>query len=218
MTRSTNSSSSLAAIADAIEQQPGLDALADRIEPVARLLAESPVSSVLRGEWLGHAAHPMLTDLPLGCFTSATIVDLLVGRRGAPAARRLIGIGLLALPPTIATGLVDWHEAADDPRIRRAGVVHAAGNLVAGMLYLSSYRQRRAGHRLRGIALALGGGAVAAGSGYLGGHMSFARASGQGEREPSSSDGDRVIDVTEPVANPPEAPIADQLLDPASAS
>jgi len=33
---------------------------------------------VLRGEWLGHAVHPLLTDVALGTWTSASILDLLV--------------------------------------------------------------------------------------------------------------------------------------------
>jgi uncharacterized membrane protein len=211
----TATPSTLSALADAIEQQPSLDALAHRLEPVASALANSPWAGVLRGEPLGHAAHPMLSDLPLGCFTSATLVDLVGGRKGAPMAQRLVALGLLSLPVTAATGLVDWHHEAGDPRIRRAGAVHAAGNLVAGMLYLSSYRHRRAGRRIRGVLLTLGGSAVAAGAGYLGGHMSFTRAAGQGERTPHGDrSGHRVPGATpDAIIDPPEPGIADQLMD-----
>jgi uncharacterized membrane protein len=213
----TDSTSPLSSFAEAIEHQSGLDALADRIQPLAAALAEGPWAGLLRGEPLGHAAHPMLSDLPLGCFTSATLVDLVGGRRGAPAARRLVAIGLLSLPVTAASGLVDWHEASADPRVRRAGVVHAAGNLLAGMLYLSSYRHRRGGRRFRGALLTMGGSALAAGAGYLGGHMAFTRAAGQGERDrPHRTVHDSGIDLTERVVHPPDAPIADQMLDPSA--
>jgi uncharacterized membrane protein len=214
----TAPSRSLGELADALEGQALLDPVADLLAPAAGTLARSRWVGYLRGQPLGHAAHPMLSDLPLGCFTSASIVDLIGGRRGAQAATRLVGIGLLSLPVTAVTGLVDWHEAAEDPRVRRVGAVHAVGNLVAGALYLSSYRHRRAGRRLRGVAMTLAGSAVAAGSGYLGGHMAFTRAAGQGERPPgghrarTSTDADP-SGASERVVDPPLDPIADQMRD-----
>lgn len=158
------------------------DSLAAVMEPLAERLDEGDMGHLLRGDWLGHAAHPMLTDLPLGCFMSASMLDLVGGKGSAKAAQRLIGVGLLALPAVSATGLVDWKEASSDPRIRRVGAIHGAGNAVAGLLYFQSWRARRKGHQVRGMALALGGGVLALFTGYLGGHMSFARRSGTGER------------------------------------
>ena len=69
--------------------------------------------AVAGGEWLGHALHPLLTDLPLGCWLSAGLLDLLGGRRGRPAAQRLVALGLLFVPVTAASGLVDWTSASD---------------------------------------------------------------------------------------------------------
>jgi uncharacterized membrane protein len=165
-----------------IEASTDADRLADRLEPVARILHESSARPVLRGEWLGHALHPLMTDVPLGCFLATNLVDLVGGRRGAPAAQRLLGIGLLAIPPTVATGMVDWVELAGDKQVRRAGAVHAAANGVATLLYLASWRHRRRGHRGRGVVLALAGTAVASGAGYLGGHLAFALGAGRGRR------------------------------------
>jgi len=153
---------------------------------------------------------------------SATLVDLLGGRKGAKAATRLVGIGLLSIPVTAATGLVDWHHERDDPRVRRVGAVHAVGNLAAGMLYLSSYRQRRAGHRLRGMALTIAGSLVSSGAGYLGGHMAFAYGAGDGERLPDDAairmERERSRTSTrhsEPpsdtIVHPPADPVADQM-------
>src|SRR5512143_426886 len=34
--------------------------------------------------WLGHPAHPVFTDLPVGFWTSSLVVDLVGGKRGAP--------------------------------------------------------------------------------------------------------------------------------------
>lgn len=165
-----------------LEENPLGDTLATVIAPLADRLDQGSLRDMLRGNWLGHAAHPMLTDLPLGCFMSATILDLVGGKRSEKAAQQLIGVGLLTLPAVAATGMVDWKEASSDPRIRRVGAIHGVGNAVAGMVYFRSWRARRKGHRVRGMLMALVGGLLALFTGYLGGHLSFARQSGTGER------------------------------------
>ena len=58
-----------------IETNPVFDRLATPIGLVADLLGEGRLTSVLRGEQLGHALHPMLTDIPIGCWTSAAVLD-----------------------------------------------------------------------------------------------------------------------------------------------
>jgi uncharacterized membrane protein len=125
--------------------------------------------------------HPLLTDLPIGFWTSAGVLDLVGGRRSRTAARRLIGLGLLCVPATAASGLVDYRDMPDRPT-QRVGALHAVGNSVAALLYYASWRRRRRGHHLEGVALGFAGGAVASFAGYLGGHMSFARATGTGPR------------------------------------
>ena len=54
------------------------------------------VKNALSGTWLGHQLHPMLTDLPIGAWVMAAILDWTTGRSGATAARRLVGVGVLA--------------------------------------------------------------------------------------------------------------------------
>ncbi len=137
--------------------------LADALPPSARPLLE--------GDWLGHPAHPMLTDLPIGFWTSATVLDLLGGRRAAPAAKRLIGLGLLTVPMTAAAGLADWRKMPVSKQ--RVGVAHAVGNSAASAMYLLSWAARRRGQRIRGAMFALVGMGVATGAGLLGGHLSF---------------------------------------------
>jgi uncharacterized membrane protein len=136
---------------------------------------------MLRGEHLGHALHPLLTDLPLGCFLSAALLDLVGGRSSRRAAQRLVGLGLLMVPPTAASGLVDWSDV-QEPRSRRVGIVHAIGNTAVAACYFASWRARRRDHHLRGRLLGFVGGALAVGTGYLGGHLTLARGVGHGER------------------------------------
>ncbi len=140
------------------------------------------VKDVLSGSWLGHALHPMLTDVPIGTWTSATLLDLLGGRASRPAAEKLIAVGLVAAAPTAWSGWADWADSEpDDDAVRRIGIVHAAANGTATLLYGASYAARRRGAHTAGVLLGLAGaGAVGAG-GWLGGDLAFARGVGVNE-------------------------------------
>lgn len=151
------------------EASPALDQLAQTLEPVADALAGSPrVRSLLRGEPLGHALHPVLTDLPIGLWVSSTVLDL-VGPDDGRSADRLLGLGILAAAPTALTGLADWRRGGD--RVRSVGALHAAANSTALALYSGSWLLRRRRRRGAGIALSLLAGAFTGVGGYLGGHM-----------------------------------------------
>jgi nitrite reductase/ring-hydroxylating ferredoxin subunit len=121
----------------------------------------------------------MLTDVLIGSFTSATLLDLLGGEDAGEAAERLIAIGIAAYGPTALTGASDWADTEiADPRVRRVGLVHAAGNLVALSLYSASLARRRRGEWGQGAALGALGAAVLMTGGYLGGHMSLRKGVG----------------------------------------
>jgi uncharacterized membrane protein len=166
---------------DALESADALDPAVGRLGPIAHKLATGPRGDALRGAWLGHALHPLMTDLPLGCWLASGLLDLVGGKRSRDASRRLIGLGLMFVPVTAASGLADWSGEEDD-RVKRVGVAHAIGNGAVAALYLGSWRSRRAGRHAPAVLLGLAGGVLAWGTGYLGGHMSFARGAGAGER------------------------------------
>lgn len=56
--------------------------------PVAKFLPAGPVKDLLSGTWLGHPAHPLLTDVPIGAWTSAVLLDLVEIIRGSRGAER----------------------------------------------------------------------------------------------------------------------------------
>ena len=77
-----------------LENATALDRPVHALEPSVRaLFGTGTRGSVLRGEWLGHAVHPMLTDVALGTWTSASVLDLFGGPDSAAAPRGSSGPG-----------------------------------------------------------------------------------------------------------------------------
>lgn len=139
---------------------------------------------------LGHPAHPMFTDLPIGFWTSAWFLDLMPGRDATErASRRLIGLGLLSTVPTIASGLGD---AADLKRPeRRLAAAHAGLNIAATAAYALSWCMRR--KRTTPAARAIGhiGAAFATAAAAIGGHLAFPPS----DTRTDDSDEARTLDV-----------------------
>jgi nitrite reductase/ring-hydroxylating ferredoxin subunit len=163
-----------------IAELEALDAPAKKIGKTVRsVIRPGPLKNALSGSWLGHALHPLLTDVAIGSFTSAVALDWLGGEDSEPAAQRLIGLGLLSALPTVSSGYSDWAdtEVASDS-VRRIGIVHAASNFTAASLFAASWLARRRGDHGRGKALALAAGTVLGGSAYLGGHLTLAEGVG----------------------------------------
>ena len=179
MTTSRRSPAALEAV-DRITSLDRLDQPAKVIGKAVRdAVPAGPVKDALSGTWLGHALHPLLTDLPIGTWTSAVLLDWLGGERSEAAADRLIALGIAFTAPAVATGWTEWadSEVADDG-VRRIGIVHAAANVGATALFGASLAARRGGSRGAGRLLALAGAGVLGVSGYLGGHLAFAEGLG----------------------------------------
>lgn len=170
MTATDDRSPALRAV-HALEESPALDPLIERARPVVRrLLERSPaLAGLLHGRPLGHALHPLMTDAPIGLWTSASVLDLVGGPSARPHADRLLGLGVLAALPTSLTGLADW--AVSGRRTRRVGAAHAVLNSAALGLQAGSWLLRRRGSRSLGVAAALAASGLVGASGYLGGHM-----------------------------------------------
>ncbi|HEV2768802.1 MAG TPA: Rieske 2Fe-2S domain-containing protein [Solirubrobacteraceae bacterium] len=173
--RTARSPSPLGRLTERLESVAFLDAPGKKVGKAARgALGPGALKDAISGTWLGHPLHPLLTDVTLSCFVSASLLDVLGGDRDGRAAQRLIAIGLAASGPTVVTGVSDWADTEiADERVRRVGVAHAAANTTAFVLFASSLAARRAGDRGRGKALGLAGVGILAAGGYLGAHMSF---------------------------------------------
>jgi uncharacterized membrane protein len=168
---------SLVAHLESIDALDGPARVAGRT--IRELFPDGAPKDALSGKWLGHALHPLLTDVPIGTWTSSVLLDWLGGGGSRVAADRLLLAGVLAAGGTVATGWSDWADAEErDAAVRRSGLVHAAANATATALMLSSYVARKRGARGRGKLLSLAGSAALGAGGWLGGHLSYTLGAG----------------------------------------
>jgi len=201
-------------VVEAIESAQVLDAPAKMLgKTVREIIPRGPVKDALSGTWLGHAVHPMLTDIVIGSFAGASLLDLLAPDADGVASRRLIALGLVAYLPTAAAGANDWAdtEVVDDT-IRRAGVVHAGGNAIAATLYFASLRARRRGARGRGVALGVAGMSVLMAGGYLGGHLTLSKGVGPAQTvfDPGPTDWTPAADASQLTEGQPVRVVVDE--------
>ena len=200
----------LHAATDLLEAAAPLDAFVEAARRPAGRLAVSPIGDALRGGWLGHPLHPMLTDIPIGCWTSAWVLDLVGGERAEPAADALVALGVASVVPTALSGWVDWPSL--DERRRRVGIVHAGVNALATTAYAASWVARHRGARRAGVRLGHLGAAIATVGGYLGGHLAFAgdrfgdAASGQ---RPAPDGTERTMAGDEEIVEPDNSTVDD---------
>ncbi|HEY1706144.1 MAG TPA: Rieske (2Fe-2S) protein [Trebonia sp.] len=176
-------------LTSSLERATALDPLTGPVQRAARALPPR-VRDVLHGVWLGHPLHPLLVQVPIGTWLSATALDTWAAgtaggkhRRNAPgleqASRLLVLTGLAASVPAALAGTTDWAEQHEQQM--RVGLVHALANTAAVACYAAS-AVSPAPFRARMLRLA--GLAAAGAGGYLGGHLSYRQSAGSNQAEP----------------------------------
>ncbi|HEY1739524.1 MAG TPA: Rieske 2Fe-2S domain-containing protein [Acidimicrobiia bacterium] len=165
-------------VAERIGRIESLDKIAGPLADVVRraLPQYSARKDVLNGTWLAHPLHPLLTDIPIGSFTSTTVLDLVGGSQSEHAADLLLKLGLASSVLTAAAGAADWADKYGEES--RTGAVHAIANAVGVALYGASGIARRSDRRGVATSLGLAGMAAMTIGGYLGGHLSFSQGVG----------------------------------------
>ena len=159
-----------------LDQAEGLDRLTASLQRIARLLPPGRVRDALHGVWLGHPLHPVLVQLPVGTWLSASLLDAWPGNERA--SRRLVLAGLAASVPAALAGTADWSEQHEQQM--RVGLVHALANAAAIVLYAAS--AAAPGRPAKGLRLA--GLAAAGAGGFLGGHLAYRQSAGANQAEP----------------------------------
>src|SRR5919201_1185078 len=107
--------------------------LAERLQPLIHRAVDAPaVRNTLDGVWLGAPLHPALTDIPVGAWTAALMLDgasTLTGDEAlGDAADRALIVGTVAALPAAATGLNDLRDLIGEGR--QVAMVHALLNVL----------------------------------------------------------------------------------------
>ena len=160
-----------------LENSTAIDAIAN---PLARAVHESlehaePLKNALHGVWLGHPLHSVLTDIPVGAWTTAAVLDATAGWTHAygyeQAAEAAIMVGLAGAAGSAVTGLTDWSET--DGGSRRLGLIHGLINLTATSFYAASLLARRRGRHAAGRGYSAVGYTLLMAGAYLGGTLVY---------------------------------------------
>ncbi len=166
-----------------LADQPALDVIAG---PLARAVHRAydaagdtgrAAKNAVHGVWLGHPLHPVFTDLPLGAWTTALVLDAAAAARRdrglARAADLAVAVGLVGAVGSAVTGLTDWSDTSG--QARRTGLLHGLLNLGATTLFAASYVLRKGRARTSGRACAMAGYAMTVTAAYLGGDLVYGR-------------------------------------------
>jgi nitrite reductase/ring-hydroxylating ferredoxin subunit/uncharacterized membrane protein len=136
--------------------------------------AGQEVKNALHGVWLGHPLHPAITDVPVGSWTVAAVLDVLDmagGDQYQAGADAAVMVGLVGAIPAALSGMTDWSDTHGKPQ--RVGAMHGILNVSAAALYASSYAARKADNRGLGRWLGFAGFALVLASSWLGGELSY---------------------------------------------
>jgi nitrite reductase/ring-hydroxylating ferredoxin subunit/uncharacterized membrane protein len=168
-------------ISDRLDEQEWLTPIAESTQSAIGSVFEMAgepgrrVKNFLHGTWLGHALHPVLTDVPLGAWTFALLCDGLDELQGrddfSRAADTAVGIGLCGAAASAVSGLADYQASGEQSP--NAGLTHGVLNISATTLYVASLLLRRRGSRGSARLVALLGYGVLMAAAYLGGALVY---------------------------------------------
>lgn len=174
------------AIDQVVESQRWLDKLATPLQNWLLKLFGQPgqpnrkIKDLLNGTWLGHPLHPVLTDVPLGAWTSMMMLDLAqLSNKDEGIARGsdiLLALGIAGATGAAVAGVTDWSDL-DGPD-RRVGLMHGLLNSSVLLTNVAALVLRLTGKRRVGIALSTIGYLTSLFAAYLGGELAFAKGIG----------------------------------------
>jgi nitrite reductase/ring-hydroxylating ferredoxin subunit/uncharacterized membrane protein len=173
-------------IGEVVESQTWLDKLAAPFQNWILNLFGQPgqpsrkIKDLLNGTWFGHSLHPVLTDVPLGAWTSMMVLDLAglskEDERTSRSADLLLLLGILGATGAAVTGVTDWSDLEGTDR--RVGFLHGLLNGSVLLINIASLALRLTGKRHAGVALSTTGYLASLFSAYLGGELAFAKGIG----------------------------------------
>ncbi|MFI8278210.1 DUF2231 domain-containing protein [Streptomyces sp. NPDC085929] len=159
---------------DRLERTTVADPAIGFLQRGIRSLPLGGMRDLLRGRPLGHPVHPVLVQVPIGCWLSAAVLDVVPGAQRA--ATTLTAVGLAGVAPAAIAGWTDWADLP--PEQARVGLAHAVSNVAAVACYTASLTARLRGRSAKGRLWSWGGLTAVAVSGALGGHVAYRQAVG----------------------------------------
>jgi nitrite reductase/ring-hydroxylating ferredoxin subunit/uncharacterized membrane protein len=160
-----------------------------------------PIKDLLNGVWLGHPLHPAITDVPIGAYFVALVLDLSGQRTAATAA---IGVGIVFMLLAALAGYADYIDL--EGKARRFGTIHSSLMLLALVFYLVSFVMRLGAIPAPAeVWLAVIGFVIVISSAYVGGELVYNLGT-QVDRHAWRGGGSKwtALDVTE---IPPDKPV-----------
>ncbi len=130
------------------------------------------------GTALGHPAHPALTDIPVGAWLGALVLDIVWLATGRPsgiatASNVLVIVGLVGAVLSILTGTTDWNDTYGSER--RVGIAHGIINTVATLVYAVALVLRLTSNQFPGFIVSTVGLVILLLGAYLGGELVFGK-------------------------------------------
>jgi nitrite reductase/ring-hydroxylating ferredoxin subunit/uncharacterized membrane protein len=161
-----------------VEALPFLDRVSDAVQPEVQKAVDAggtTARNVLDGVWFEAPLHPVLTDVPIGAWTTALVfdgLDLATGKKPLRhAADASLLFGTLGAFGAATTGLSDWRYLSGGSR--RMGIAHGLLNGIALVLSIVSLIQRATGHRNAARLTFLTGYSISGMAAHLGGELSY---------------------------------------------
>jgi len=174
------------AIARVVENQTWLDTLGTPLQNWLLQLYGQPgqpnrrMKDILNGTWLGHALHPVFTDIPIGAWSATMLLDLAWFNDESEGIARgadiTMTLGIVGATAAAVTGVTDWSDLEGTDR--RVGLMHGLLNTGILLTNISSLVLRLTGRRRAGVTLSTVGYLASLFSAYLGGELSFAKGIG----------------------------------------
>lgn len=164
-----------------VDEQEWLDAVSEPVEQGShsffKMLGKfgNWLQNILNGVWLGHPLHPVITDIPIGAFTTTIVLDAMEMSTGNKAYEKgadiSLGLGLIGALGAVVSGLADWQWTYGESR--RFGMAHALLNTSSLLFYFPSWLLRRQKHRAMGRYLAFVGYGLSVLAAYIGGDLVY---------------------------------------------
>jgi nitrite reductase/ring-hydroxylating ferredoxin subunit/uncharacterized membrane protein len=174
------------AIARVVESQTWLDKLGAPLQSWLLKLYGQPgrpnrrIKDLLNGTWLGHALHPVFTDIPIGSWSGTMLLDLAwlsdESEGTARGADITMALGIMGASAAVVTGVTDWSDLEGTDQ--RVGLMHGLLNSGILLLNIGSLVLRLTGRRRAGIALSTAGYLASLFTAFLGGELSYAKGIG----------------------------------------